>query len=625
MIKVANLCKSYGSQVLFDDVSFNINPKERIGLVGRNGHGKTTLFRLLLKREEPDSGIISISKNYRIGHLEQHIHFTRPTVLDEACLGLPEGHEHDGWRAESILFGLGFSKEDMTRPPAEFSGGFQVRLNLAKVLVSDPDLLLLDEPTNYLDIVSIRWLTKFLRAWPRELMLITHDRGFMDGVTTHTIGIHRQSVRKIEGGTGKFYDQILQEEEIYEKTRLNDEKRRKEVEIFIRRFRAKARLANMVQSRVKTLAKKEKREKLEKIKTIEFEFNAAPFPAKMLMEVDDVAFTYDRNFPLLFEGVKLTIGKKDRIGIVGKNGKGKSTLLRILSQRLHPVSGQVKMHSLVSPGYFGQTNVAELDLKKTIEEEIMSANVECTQQRARDIAGAMMFTGDQALKKISVLSGGERSRVLLGKILVSPCNLLLLDEPSNHLDMESCDSLLAALDSFDGAVMLVTHNEMFLSALAERLIVFDRGRVMVYEGSYQDFLNDVGWESEDIESAKNGGDGTNHRSSKIILPDKKSLRKARAEIIQRRSQRLAPLQKQVRDLEKGIESCEAERHQINQLLIEASTNGDGAAIASLAKKDRELKARAEKLYEDLAVATEKYEQMASEFDEKLNRVETSDK
>jgi len=621
MIKVANLCKSYGSQVLFDDVSFNINPRERIGLVGRNGHGKTTLFRLLLKREEPDSGIISISKNYRIGHLDQHIHFTKATVLDEACLGLPAGHEHDGWRAETILFGLGFSKEDMTRPPGEFSGGFQVRLNLAKVLVSDPDLLMLDEPTNYLDIVSIRWLTKFLRAWPRELMLITHDRGFMDSVTTHTIGIHRQSVRKIEGGPEKFYDQILQEEEIYEKTRLNDEKRRKEVEVFIRRFRAKARLANMVQSRIKTLAKKEKREKLEKIKTIEFGFNVAPFPAKVLMDVDDVAFTYDRDLPLLFEGVKLTIGKNDRIGIVGKNGKGKSTLLRILAQRLQPVAGQVRMHSLVSPGYFGQTNVAELDLKKTIEEEIMSANVECTQQRARDIAGTMMFTGDNALKKISVLSGGERSRVLLGKILIAPCNLLLLDEPSNHLDMESCDSLLAALDSFDGAVVLVTHNEMFLNALVERLIVFDRGRVLMYEGGYQDFLNDVGWENEEIESAKIDDD-TNHRSTKSTLPDKKSLRKARAEIIQQRSQRLSPLQKRVQKLESEIEICETERNQINQLLIEASTNNDGPAIATLVKKDRELKARVEGLYDELTSATDEYEQMARKFDERLNRVET---
>lgn len=620
MIKVANLCKSYGSQILFDDVSFNINPKERIGLVGRNGHGKTTLFRLLLKREAPDAGIIAIPKNYRIGHLEQHIHFTKPTVLEEACLGLPAGQEHDSWRAESILFGLGFTKEDMTRPPAEFSGGFQVRLNLAKVLVSDPDLLLLDEPTNYLDIVSIRWLIKFLQNWPRELMLITHDRSFMDSVTTHTMGIHRLRVRKIAGGAEKYYDQISQEEEIYEKTRINDEKRRKEIEIFIRRFRAKARLANLVQSRIKTLAKSEKREKLDKIKTIEFEFNAAPFPAKTLMEVEEVGFSYDSTLPRLFEGVKFTIGKSDRICIVGKNGKGKSTLLKILAQRLKPLAGQIRTHGMTKIGYFGQTNAAELDLDKTIEEEIMSADPNCTQQRARDVAGAMMFTGDQALKKIAVLSGGERSRVLLGKILATPCNLLLLDEPSNHLDMESCDSLLAALDSFDGAVVLVTHNEMFLNALAQRLIVFDRGRAQIYEGGYPDFLNDIGWESEQEWTAK--PDDGNHNPPKKNQPDKKALRKVRAEIIQQKSQTLSPLQKRVSELEKEIAACEGARHHINELLIAASTRGDGAAIATLAKQNRELNSRVEKLYQELAVATEEYETRALEFENMLNRVDS---
>jgi ATP-binding cassette subfamily F protein 3 len=437
----------------------------------------------------------------------------------------------------------------------------------------------------------------------------------MDSVTTHPMGIHRQRVRKIAGGTEKYYNQILQEEEIHEKTRINDEKRRREIEIFIRRFRAKARLANLVQSRIKTLAKTEKREKLQKIKSIEFEFTPAPFPAKILLEVDDVAFGYDPALPKLFEGVKFTIGKNDRICIVGKNGKGKSTLLKILAQRLQPLSGQLRAHAMTRGGYFGQTNAAELDLNKTIEEEIMSADPNCSQQRARDIAGAMMFSGDEALKKIAVLSGGERSRVLLGKILAAPCNLLLLDEPSNHLDMESCDSLLAALDSFDGAVALVTHNEMFLNALAERLIVFDRDRVMVYEGSYPDFLKDVGWENESELTAQ--ADDGKLNIPQNNPPDKKALRKARAEIIQQRSQTLSPLQRKVLELETVIADGENERHRINELLIAASTKGDGAAIAALAKQDRELKLQVEKLYDELAGAAEEYERRAKEFAERL--------
>jgi len=243
MIKIAELSKSYGPQVLLDKVSFNINEGDRVGLVGRNGSGKTTLFRILLGNEEPDNGEVAIPKDYTIGYLEQHLQFTQPTVLEEACLGLPPDKEYDHWRVEKVLFGLGFTEEDMHRPPGEFSGGYQIRLNLTKTLVGEPDLLLLDEPTNYLDIVSIRWLEKFLRAWQREFVLITHDRQFMDAVTSHTLAIHRCKVRKIEGKTAKLFNQIMQEEEIYEKTRRHEEKKQKETEIFIRRFRAKARLA----------------------------------------------------------------------------------------------------------------------------------------------------------------------------------------------------------------------------------------------------------------------------------------------------------------------------------------------------------------------------------------------
>ena len=262
MIVVENLKKSFGSQILFEGISFKLNPKERIGIVGRNGHGKTTLFRLLTGEELPDDGAVTVPKHYRIGYVRQEIEFTKDTVLDEGMTGLSEENRDHYWKVEKILDGLGFSKNDMHRHPAEFSGGFQVRLNLAKVLVSEPDLLLLDEPTNFLDITSIRWVERLLINWPRELMVITHDRSFMDKIVTHTLGIHRRKVRKILGNTEKFYNQIAQDEEIYEKTRINDERRRKEIELFINRFRAKARLANLVQSRIKVLSKLEKKEKI---------------------------------------------------------------------------------------------------------------------------------------------------------------------------------------------------------------------------------------------------------------------------------------------------------------------------------------------------------------------------
>ena len=266
MIRVENLTKSFGELILFDGLGFSVNQKQRVGLVGQNGHGKTTLFRMIAGEERPDSGSIIIPKNYRIDYVRQNLKFTADTALSEGIRALPEQEKDHHWKVEKILAGLGFSRQDFDRHPDDLSGGLQVRLNLVKALVAEPDLLLLDEPTNFLDITSIRWVEQFLSSWPHELMLITHDRSFMDKVVTHTMGIHRRNLRKIAGNTTKYYSQIAQDEEVYEKTRINDERRRKEIQQFITRFRAKARLANLVQSRVKTLKKMENMVNLEEVR-----------------------------------------------------------------------------------------------------------------------------------------------------------------------------------------------------------------------------------------------------------------------------------------------------------------------------------------------------------------------
>jgi len=492
LIRAENLTKGYGDYTLFDAASFNINKGERVGLVGRNGHGKTTLFRMIYGEEKWDSGSIVVPKNYRVGYVKQKIEFTRKTVLEEGMTGLSAGEKDHFWKVEKILAGLGFSNTDMQRHPEEFSGGYQVRLNLAKVLVAEPDLLLLDEPTNYLDITSIRWIEHFLLRWPHELILITHDRSFMDKIVTHVMGIHRRKMRKIAGATEKYYVQLAQDEEIYEKTRANDEKRRKEIEQFITRFRAKARLANMVQSRVKTLSKMEKKEKLEKIKTLEFSFRSSPFSGKQVMGVSDICFSYDSTVSdsndFLINNFEINISAGDRICVVGKNGKGKTTLLKILAEELSPQKGEITFNPNVVKGFFEQTNISSLVEYRTVLEEILSSDAGIDMQSARGICGAMMFNGDDALKKINILSGGEKSRVMLGKLLATSVSLLILDEPTNHLDMEACDSLLAAIDNFDGTVIMVTHNEMFLHALAQRLIVFQDDELFVFDGSYQEFL-----------------------------------------------------------------------------------------------------------------------------------------
>ncbi|MEJ2222033.1 MAG: ATP-binding cassette domain-containing protein [Desulfobacterales bacterium] len=364
MIRIENLHKSYGDLILFEGISFALNEKERVGVVGRNGHGKTTLFRMILGKENPDSGSIVIPKNYRIGYVSQNLKFRRGTILAEAASALPEPEKDQHWKAEKILAGLGFNQVDFQKQPGEFSGGYQVRLNLAKALIAEPDLLLLDEPTNFLDIVSIRWIERFLQSWPHEIMLISHDRSFMDKLVTHTMGIHRGGVRKIEGDTAKYYDQIAQDEEVYEKTRMKDARRRKEIEQFITRFRAKARQANLVQSRMKTLQKMEKKQKLEKLKILDFSFSSSPFEARHLLSAHNVNFAYDAQKPLV-QNFKINVETGERICVVGPNGKGKSTLLKLLAEELEPDSGQLKYHPAVKMGYFEQSSVATLVENRT--------------------------------------------------------------------------------------------------------------------------------------------------------------------------------------------------------------------------------------------------------------------
>ena len=612
MIQVNNLNKSYGQQIIFDNVSFTLEPGERLGLAGRNGHGKTTLLRMIIGQEHPDSGTIKIPGSYIMGHLSQHIRFTEKSVLRETCLSLPEAEDgrDETYRAETILMGLGFSKEDLGLDPMELSGGFQVRLNLAKVLVSDPNMLLLDEPTNYLDILSLRWLARFLRTWKKELIIITHDRDFMDSVTTHTMVIHRCKVRKEPGPTEKIYNRLLQEEEIYEQTRINDEKKRKEVEEFINRFRAKATKARAVQSRIKSLQKKDRLEKLADTRDLEFTFNSAPFTGKQLMEVRDLSFGFAPGTEMLIKDLNFYVGKNDRIAIIGKNGKGKTTLLNLLAGELTPSAGNIRSHQDLKLAYFGQTNIDRLNPEKTVEEEIMDAHPDQSRGKARNICGPMMFPGDQALKKVSVLSGGEKSRVLLGKLLVSPANMLLLDEPTNHLDMESTESLVEAIGEFSGAVIMVTHSEMILHALATRLIVFDDGKVSLFEGTYQDFLDRVGWKSEDGQIRPKAGPA-------VSTADKKELRRVRGELINERSRTLVALQKKIDDIENKIIHLEEKTERDNNDLLEASQRSDGEAIKDLSKTVHDSMSMIESLFSELELLHTGLQVRTNEFEEKL--------
>lgn len=619
MIKVENIAKAYGSQELFNELSFTVASGEKIGLVGRNGYGKTTLFQILTGQVEPDEGCVSFPRNYRIGYLEQKIRFSEETVLKEGCLGLTENVDSNKWKVEKILAGLGFEKEDARKSPYELSGGFQIRLNLAKVLVAEPDLLLLDEPNNYLDIVSIRWLIQFLKNWKKEMLLITHDRLFMDEVTTHTMIIHRKQVRKVKGSTHKLYQQIALEEEVHEKTRLNDEKKRKQTEVFISRFRAKARLGGLVQSRVKMLEKQEQLDKLDKIEDLEFSFRYQEFPAGQMLSTHNLKFSHDGREPWLINELSFTVGRRERVCVIGKNGKGKSTLLRLIAGELQLQGGTIKQHPLLKIGFFGQSSLQQLNEQKTIFEEVMGADKDCLPQHARSICGAMMFGGNLALKPVSVLSGGERSRVSLGKLLVTPSHLLLLDEPTNHLDLESCESLLAAIEEFPGSVLMVTHNELYIHRLATKLIVFDRGKVKFFNGTYQEFLDKVGWESEEIKPSAVSG------SSLVVKSqdEKKILKRKKAELVQENARVLKPLEEKIKKLEKLIGELEKELHECNEKLIKASTNGNALAIAENSKESHLLRQKIEKKYTELDGVLAEFEQKSAEYKEKMAEFESA--
>ena len=622
MIVVDNLSKSYGKQGLFDSVSFKVNRRERVGVVGRNGHGKTTLFRMIIGQEEPDDGTITKPRNYRIGYVEQRISFAGETVREEAARALSHDALNEIWRVEKVLAGLGFEPADLDKRPLELSGGYQVRLNLAKVLLGDFQMLLLDEPSNYLDITSIRWLERFLIAWPGELMIITHDRSFMDNVVTHILGIHRRKVRKIKGDTGKYYEQIAAEEEIYEKTRVNDERKRKEMDLFITRFRAKARLGGLVQSRVKSLEKMEKREKLEAVKDLEFTFNEKPSFHKYAMDVRDVSFAYTPDRPLV-RRFSISIGAGDRVFVIGRNGRGKTTLLKLLAGDLTPRSGEITSPQSVAPGYFEQTHISTLAESNTVLEEIGSADPEGEPKRARLIAGGMMFEGDDALKKIAVLSGGEKSRVLLGKLIATPINLLLLDEPTNHLDIESNDALLGAIDNFDGAVVMVTHNEMFLHALADRLVVFDNDDIVVYEGGYQRFLDKVGWKDEVMQRPL-GGPRTWEGGEAKDKPTPKELRRLRSEVITERSKALRPLETRMAEVERAVEGHDAALKELNKKLLEASQAKQGSRVVELSKSMHQEKKTIDGLFEELERLTGEYDGKKADFDARLRALDAED-
>jgi ATP-binding cassette subfamily F protein 3 len=578
MLQVENLSKSYSGTLLFGKVSFTIQKGEKCAIVGRNGSGKTTLFRILKGEESQDGGTISLPKGYKLGFLDQHTHFKAPTVWEEALRELPPTKpEHE---VESVLFGLGFDDHLLHQAPELLSGGYHLRLKLAKVLCQEPHCLLLDEPTNYLDILSLRWLEKHLKNWKGECLIISHDRDFLNGLVNYTMGIHRNTLKRVAGGLEQFYAKIVEEEEIHEKTRQTVEKKKEHLEDYIRRFGAKASKATQAQSKAKALDKLPSLSKLAALDNLSFHFEYTPFFGKKLITLDHVSYAYDEKVPLI-QDVMLEIEQGKKIAIIGKNGMGKSTLLKLIEGAIDPNKGTYTRSDAVRMGTFGQTHILHLDLTRTIEEEIGAANTNLAYGAVRAICGQMMFSQDSAKKRISLLSGGEKSRVLLGKILATRTNLLLLDEPTHHLDLESIEGLMQAIDAYEGSVVLVTHSEWMLERLnPDLLVVFEEGKQKIFLGNYLEFLEKEGWKEPTSKKKDKKGPSPKKPSSN-------------------------PLEKEIAQVEKSIEDTESKLTRLESDLAKAYETSASDMIAKLPPQILELQNRIDDLYHILSLKYQK--------------------
>ena len=469
-------------------ITFLVNRRDRIALVGKNGAGKTTLLRLIAGEETPTSGHISRDTDLRIGYLpQQMIHNEGTTLREEVDQVRDKDDPKSVGQMERVLIGLGFERTDFDRPCNEFSGGWRMRIELAKILLQQPDLLLLDEPTNHLDIESIQWLEEWLQGAPCAAIIVSHDRAFIDNVTTRTIEISLGRIYDYNVPYSQFVTLRQERHEQQVRAYENQQKMIKDTEEFIERFRYKATKSVQVQSRIKQLNKLERLEvDLEDNSRLRMKFPPAPRSGDFPVIADDVKKAFGNH--VVFDHVTFTIRRGEKVAFVGKNGEGKTTLVRCIMNELTDYTGTLKIGHNVKIGYFAQNQASLLDGELTVFDTIDRVAKGDIRTRIKDILGAFMFGGEAIDKRVKVLSGGERSRLAMIRLLLEPVNLLILDEPTNHLDMRSKDVLKEALQAFDGTVILVSHDRDFLDGIVSKVYEFGGGKVREHLGGIYDWL-----------------------------------------------------------------------------------------------------------------------------------------
>ena len=596
MIAIDNLTVSFGGWTLFDHISFMINPKDRIGLVGKNGAGKTTLLRIITGEQQPTSGAVTVTGDCTIGYLPQQMKVAdTTTLLDETAkafdqvLSLEAEIEHitaqlaertdyhsdeyerlmhrlndcnDRYHIlggetrdadiEKTLLGLGFKREDFDRPTSQFSGGWRMRIELAKILLRRPSIFLLDEPTNHLDIESIQWLEEYLRNYQGAVVLISHDRAFLDNVTTRTIEISLGRAYDYKVPYSKYVELRRERREQQMAAYENQQRMIEKTEEFIERFRYKPTKSNQVQSRIKQLERLERIEiDEEDLSRLNIKFPPAPRSGQIVAEVKDVGKAFGEK--RIFSGANFTIERGQKIALVGRNGEGKTTFARMLVGELQPTEGTIRLGANINIGYYAQNQEDLMDGEITVYDTLDRVAVGDIRTRLRDILGAFLFHGEDVDKKVKVLSGGERARLAMARMMLEPHNLLVMDEPTNHMDMRSKDILKDALCKYDGTAVIVSHDREFLDGMVDKVFEFRDGKVREYLGGIYYFL-----EKRKLDSLQEVERRDNRTKSDTKATEKVSAGKQSYEQRKEQEKLLRKLRRTVEGIEEELSRIEGE-------------------------------------------------------------------
>ena len=614
MISVEKLTIDFTGTPLFEEVSFLVNPKEKIALVGKNGAGKSTMLKVFAGLQQSSGGRVSMPKDFKIGYLPQHLLVNDDkTVMDEAKTAFGDvidtqkrverltqelaertdyesaeyaeliehlsmenerltlmGADNMMSEIERTLIGLGFLRTDFDRPTSEFSGGWRMRIELAKILLSRPDLLLLDEPTNHLDIESIRWLEQFLATSSSSLLLVSHDRAFLDAVTSRTIEISLGQIYDYKVPYTKYVELRKERREQQLRAYENQQKMIADTEDFIERFRYKATKAVQVQSRIKALERLERIEvDLEDNSALRLKFPPAPHSGVLPVEIEHLTKAYGDH--VVLNNIDLQIHRGEKVAFVGKNGEGKSTLVKCIMQEIEH-SGTMKLGHGVKIGYFAQNQASLLDENLTVFDTIDYVAVGDIRTKIRDILGAFMFGGEASEKKVKVLSGGERSRLAMIKLLLEPVNLLILDEPTNHLDMRSKDVLKEAIQAFDGTVILVSHDRDFLDGLVTKVYEFGGGKVKTHLGGIEEYLRATADSQQSTVNSQQivaNGQSLAVDSATVV---EKSEGRINYEMRKEVSKKIRKIERDIEGLERDIEKAEVRIAEIEAKFAEGETS-----------------------------------------------------